>query len=77
MHATRDAVEEGVLPGGGVALLRSVKALDAVAFANDDQRTGINIVRKAIQAPVRQIAANAGEDGSVIAGKILENDTYA
>jgi chaperonin GroEL len=77
LHATRAAVEEGVLPGGGVALLRSVKALDAVAFANDDQRTGINIVRKAIQAPVRQIAANAGEDGSVIAGKILENDTYA
>jgi chaperonin GroEL len=66
-----------VLPGGGVALLRAVNALDALASANDDQRTGINIVRKAIQAPVRQIAANAGEDGSVIAGKILENDAYA
>src|SRR5688572_11373353 len=77
MHATRAAVEEGVLPGGGVALLRAVNALDALASANDDQRTGINIVRKAIQAPVRQIAANAGEDGSVIAGKILENDAYA
>jgi chaperonin GroEL len=77
LHATRAAVEEGVLPGGGVALLRAVKALDALAPTNDDQRTGINIVRKAIQAPVRQIAANAGEDGSVIAGKILENDTYA
>src|SRR5688572_1809222 len=77
LHATRAAVEEGVLPGGGVAPLRAVKALDALASANDDQRTGINIVRKAIQAPVRQIAANAGEDGSVIAGKILENDAYA
>jgi chaperonin GroEL len=77
LHATRAAVEEGVLPGGGVALLRAVKALDALTVANDDQRTGINIVRKAIQAPVRQIAANAGEDGSVIAGKILEHGTYA
>jgi chaperonin GroEL len=77
LHATRAAIEEGIVPGGGVALLRAVKALEALAFANDDQRAGINIVRKAIQAPVRQIAANAGEDGSVIAGKILENGTYA
>ena len=77
MHATRAAVEEGVLPGGGVALLRSVKALSRVKPENDDQRTGVEIVRKAIQAPARQIALNAGEDGSVIVGKILEKDTYS
>ncbi len=72
MHATRAAVEEGILPGGGVALLRALKALDALTPANDDQKTGIQIVRRAIQAPARQIATNAGEDGSVIVGKILE-----
>jgi chaperonin GroEL len=77
LHATRAAVEEGVLPGGGVALLRAVKALDKVKPGNDDQRTGIEIVRKAITAPARQIALNAGEDGSVIVGKILEKDQYA
>ena len=77
LHATRAAVEEGIVPGGGVALLRAVKALDALKPENDDQKVGINIVRKALQAPARQIAANAGEDGSVIVGKILENSTYA
>ncbi len=77
MHATRAAVEEGILPGGGVALLRALKALDALTPANDDQKTGIQIVRRAIQAPARQIATNAGEDGSVIVGKILEKGDFA
>ena len=76
MHATRAAVEEGVLPGGGVALLRAGEALKKVRTANDDQKTGVEIVRKALSAPARQIAMNAGEDGSVIVGKILENHTY-
>jgi chaperonin GroEL len=77
MHATRAAVEEGILPGGGVALLRALKALDSLTPANDDQKTGIQIVRRAIQAPARQIATNAGEDGSVIVGKILEKGDFA
>jgi chaperonin GroEL len=77
LHATRAAVEEGVLPGGGVALLRAIKTLDTLTVDNEDQRVGVNIVRRALQAPVRQIAANAGEDGSVIAGKIVDNSTYA
>ena len=77
LHATRAAVEEGIVPGGGVALLRAIKALDALKPDNDDQKTGISIVRKALQAPSRQIFTNAGEDGSVIVGKILENATYA
>src|SRR5258707_196966 len=77
MHATRAAVEEGILPGGGVALLRAVKALDKLRAHNDDQRTGIDIIKKAISWPARQIAINAGEDGSIIVGKILEKDTYA
>jgi chaperonin GroEL len=77
MHATRAAVEEGVLPGGGVALLRAIKALEKLKVHNDDQRIGIEIVRKAISWPARQIAINAGEDGSVVVGKILEKDTYA
>ena len=72
MSSTRAAVEEGVVPGGGVALLRAIKSLDKVAYANDDQRVGVNIVRKAIQVPARQIAENAGEDGAVIVGKLLE-----
>jgi chaperonin GroEL len=76
MHATRAAVEEGILPGGGVALLRAIKALDKLKADNDDQRVGIQIVRKAISAPARQICINAGEDGSVIVGKILEKDQY-
>ena len=73
MNATRVAVEEGVVAGGGVALLRSIKVLDKVTPENDDQRVGVNIVREALQAPVRQIAENAGQEGAVIAGKILEN----
>jgi chaperonin GroEL len=77
MHATRAAVEEGILPGGGVALLRSVEALKRVKTQNDDQKHGVDIVRKAIQAPARQIASNAGADGSVVVGKILEKDQYA
>ncbi len=76
MHATRAAVEEGILPGGGVALLRSVEALKRIKTDNDDQKTGIEIVRKAIQSPARQIAQNAGADGSVVVGKILEKDQY-
>ena len=72
MHATRAAVEEGILPGSGVALLYAAKALDALSPANDDQRVGIDIVRRALQAPVRQIAENAGEDGAVIAGKLTD-----
>jgi chaperonin GroEL len=76
MHATRAAVEEGVLPGGGVALLRSTEALKKLRTGNEDQKTGIEIVRKALSHPARQIAANAGEDGSVIVGKILEKDQY-
>ena len=76
MHATRAAVEEGILPGGGVALLRASLVLKKVRTHNDDQRTGVEIVRKAISAPARQIAINAGEDGSVIVGKILEKDQY-
>src|SRR5436189_3747506 len=76
MHATRAAVEEGVLPGGGVALLRAAEALKRVRTHNDDQKTGVEIVRKALSWPARQIAINAGEDGSVIVGKILEKDQY-
>jgi chaperonin GroEL len=77
MHATRAAVEEGILPGGGVALLRAVESLKRVKTANDDQKHGVDIVRKALSAPARQIAINSGEDGSVVVGKIIENDTYA
>ena len=76
MHATRAAVEEGVLPGGGVALLRSIKALEKLRTANSDQKTGIDIVRKALSWPARQIALNAGEDGSVVVGKILDKEQY-
>jgi chaperonin GroEL len=76
MHATRAAVEEGILPGGGVALLRSIKALSRLKAENDDQKTGIDIVRKALSTPARQIAVNAGEDGSIVVGKISENESY-
>ena len=72
LHATRAAVKEGIVPGGGTALLYATKALDTVKFDNDDQRVGVDIVRKALQAPIRQIAANAAVDGSVIVGKLLE-----
>jgi chaperonin GroEL len=77
MHATRAAVEEGILPGGGVALLRASESLKKVRTHNDDQKTGVEIVRRALSWPARQIALNAGEDGSVIVGKILERDSYA
>ena len=76
LNATRAAVKEGVVAGGGVALLYSVKALDKLTPANNDQKVGVDIIRKAIQAPIRQIAENAGVDGAVVAGKLLEqNDT--
>jgi len=77
LHATRAAVEEGILPGGGVALLRAVKALDNLDTANRDQRVGIDIVRRAIEAPVRQIAENAGAEGSVIVGKLREKAEFS
>jgi chaperonin GroEL len=73
MNATRAAVEEGIVVGGGAALLRSIKALDKVAPDNDDQKVGVSIVRRALQAPIRQIAENAGEDGSIVAGKVGES----
>jgi chaperonin GroEL len=77
LNATRAAVEEGILPGGGVALLRSLKGLETLKAPNDDQQVGINIVRRALQAPARQIAENAGEDGAVVVGKILDKADYA
>src|SRR5213596_329001 len=77
MHATRAAVEEGIVPGGGVALLRASEHLKGIRTRNDDQKTGVEIVRKALSAPARQIAINAGEDGSIIVGKILEKEQYA
>ena len=76
LHATRAAVEEGIVPGGGVALLRAIQSLNSLKTENDDQKVGINIIKKSLQGPARQIFTNAGEDGSVIVGKILENDKY-
>jgi chaperonin GroEL len=76
LHATRAAVEEGIVPGGGVSLARASLILAKLKADNDDQRFGVEIVRKAIQMPLRQIAENAGEDGAVIAGKILDRDEY-
>ncbi|KRR28618.1 chaperonin GroEL [Bradyrhizobium retamae] len=77
LHATRAAVEEGILPGGGVPLLRAGKALDRLKPANEDERYGVEIVKKALSWPTRQIAINAGEDGSLVIGHILDKDTYA
>ena len=77
MNATRAAIEEGILTGGGVALLRASRVLERLEGANDDQKTGVAIVRKAIIWPARQIAINAGVDGSVVIGKILDNDDDA
>ncbi|MDF0585091.1 chaperonin GroEL [Bradyrhizobium yuanmingense] len=77
MHATRAAVEEGILPGGGVALLRASEQLKGLHTKNDDQKTGVEIVRKALSWPVRQIAINAGEDGSIVVGKVLDNEQYS
>ena len=76
LHATRAAVEEGILPGGGIPLLRALKALDGLKVGNDDQQSGIDIVRRALRAPARQIADNAGEDGAFIVGKLLESEDY-
>ena len=76
LHATRAAVEEGVVPGGGVALLRAAQVLEKLKPANEDQKTGINIIRKALSSPARLIASNAGEDGAVVAGNILEKAAY-
>jgi chaperonin GroEL len=76
LHATRAAVEEGILPGGGIPLLRAIKALDGLKAANDDQQSGIDIVRRALRAPARQIAENAGEDGAYVVGKLLEEHNY-
>ncbi len=72
LHATRAAVEEGIVPGGGVALLYAIKALEGVNAGNPDQKVGVEIVRRALQAPLRQIAENSGFDGAVVAGKLLE-----
>ncbi len=77
LHATRAAVEEGIVPGGGVALARASLILSQLKGDNDDQRFGVDIVRKAIQAPLRQIAENAGEDGAVVAGKVLDKSEYS
>jgi chaperonin GroEL len=77
LNATRAAVEEGILPGGGVALIRTQKALDALKPGNEDQKVGVNIVRRALQAPARQIAENAGEDGAVVVGKVVDKGDYA
>jgi chaperonin GroEL len=76
LHATRAAVEEGVVPGGGVPLLGAVKVLQNLKPDNADQKTGIDIVKRAVQAPARLIAENAGDDGSVVVGKILEKSDY-
>jgi chaperonin GroEL len=73
LHATRAAVEEGIVAGGGVALAHSIKALNDLKPANEDQKAGIEIIRRALQAPLRQIAENAGADGAVVAGKVLES----
>ena len=76
LHATRAAVEEGIVPGGGVALARASLVLAKLKAENDDQRVGIDIVRRAALTPLRQIAVNAGEDGGVISGKVLGKDEY-
>nr|WP_321983444.1 chaperonin GroEL [uncultured Lichenicoccus sp.] len=77
LHATRAAVQEGIVPGGGTALARASLVLATLVPENEDQKFGIEIIRKAVQTPLRQIAENAGEDGAVIAGKVLENPNYA
>src|SRR3982750_3825452 len=76
LHATRAAVEEGIVPGGGVALARASRILSQVTAENDDQRFGIEVVRKAVLTPLRQIAENAGEDGAVVSGRVLDRDEY-
>ncbi|HEX3348320.1 MAG TPA: chaperonin GroEL [Acetobacteraceae bacterium] len=76
LHATRAAVEEGIVPGGGVALARASEGLAKLRVDNDDQKHGVEIVRRALMTPLRQIAENAGEDGAVISGKVLEKEDY-
>ena len=76
-HATRAAVEEGIVAGGGVALLYAAKALEALKPANDDQRVGIDIIRRALEAPVRQIVANAGVDSSIVVGKLVDKGDHS
>ncbi|MCA3274340.1 MAG: chaperonin GroEL [Roseomonas sp.] len=76
LHATRAAVQEGIVPGGGVALLRASTNLGGLKGANSDEQVGIEIIRRAIQAPLKQIAENAGKDGAVIAGEVLRDSTY-
>ena len=73
MHATRAAVEEGIVPGGGVVFVKAIPALDKVKVENSDQKMGVDIVRRALKAPAKQIADNAGQDGAVIVGKLLES----
>ncbi|HEY0646486.1 chaperonin GroEL, partial [Phenylobacterium sp.] len=75
LNATRAAVEEGIVPGGGVALLKASRVLDGFKGDNDDQEAGVAIVRRALQAPIRQIAENAGVEGSIVVGKVLENSS--
>ena len=77
LHSTRAAVEEGIVPGGGVTLIRAIAALDKVDAINEEQKAGVNILRRAMEAPLRQIAENAGVDGSVVAGKIRESQDLA
>ncbi|QCE35587.1 chaperonin GroEL [Acetobacteraceae bacterium] len=77
LHATRAAVEEGIVPGGGAALARASVVLSSLKLSNEDQQAGVEIVRRAVQVPLRQIAENAGEDGAVVASKVLENDSYS
>jgi chaperonin GroEL len=77
MHATKAAVEEGIVPGGGVALLRAIKAIDALSPVNDDQKIGVSIIKNALMSPARQIANNAGVEGSVVVAKILEVDNFS
>jgi chaperonin GroEL len=76
LHATRAAVEEGIVPGGGVALLRAAKALENLRGGNEDQKVGIGVVRRALQVPARQIVQNAGDDGSIVVGRILDEEQY-
>jgi chaperonin GroEL len=76
MHATRAAIEGGIVPGGGVAFLRAKERLDSLKPRNEDQKTGINIVRRALDAPIKQIVQNAGGDGSVVSMKITENSSF-
>ncbi len=77
MHATRAAVEEGIVPGGGVALVRAEKAVNNLKVDDSDEQIGVNIVRRALEEPLRQIAQNAGKEGAIIVGKIKESNDAA